>query len=148
MAEQLQALLQALQGGSSSDAASQIVATMAEMLQQQQQQATYLHQQLLSVESRLQQTPPAPTIPLTPTASVSQHPMLVDTKTLGKVDKFRGAKKDWVDWSFGLKAFLGGVDARAVKLLNWAANETDEISETDLDLLDEPEAARALNGQV
>ena len=68
MAEQLQALLQALQGGSGGDAASQVVATMANLMQQQQQQNTYLQQQLLSLEARLQQST-AQSIPATGTST-------------------------------------------------------------------------------
>ena len=44
---------------------------------------------------------------------------LIDTRQLGRIDKFRGLRKEWADWSFSFKAFLGGVERDAVKCLNW-----------------------------
>ena len=86
MAEQLQALLQALQGGSGGDAASQVVATMANLMQQQHQQNTYLQQQPVSLEARLQQSTTQSSSAVG--TSTSAIPMLVDTQTLGGVERF------------------------------------------------------------
>jgi hypothetical protein len=36
--------------------------------------------------------------------------MFVDAKNLGRLGRFKGSNKDWQDWSFAFRAFLGGID--------------------------------------
>lgn len=70
------------------------------------------------------------------------------TKTLGRIDKFKGGRREWLDWRFAFKAFLGGTDARATYCLNWAAAQNDPINDDATDLEDNADELRRLDGQV
>ena len=106
MAEQLAQLLQAaLSGQAGGDASAQLLMALAATVQQQSAQTAMLQQQLQTMEQRLQ----------TASSSREDRGALVDTKTLGKMDKFKGGRKEWPDWSFTFKAFLSGVDGKALE---------------------------------
>ena len=139
MAEQLAAILQAaLSGQASGDVSAQLLMSLAATVQQQSAQLTSLQQQLQQMEQRLQ----------TASASRDERGTLVDTKTFGRVEKFRGAKKDWPDWSFSFRAFLSGVDGKALEALSWAASQTETITDEVIDLENNPDIIHRLSGQI
>ena len=105
-------------------------AMMAGTLQAQIQANNQLSQQLLVLQqnvSSMMQSASASTQPAA-TGSGAPRNVLVDAKTLGKVEKFKGARKEWSDWCFSFKAFLGGADSPAVKAMNWAAAQVEPIT--------------------
>eukprot|EP00975_Prorocentrum_lima_P006065 1309955-Prorocentrum_lima.AAC.1 len=69
---------------------------LASTLQQQQATTAAMQNHITALEGRLAARTSSP------------PPSLVDTKTLGRVDKFEGQRKDWSDWSFSVRAFIGG----------------------------------------
>ena len=71
------------------DPGSQLLTALASTIQQQAVQAATLTSQVASLEARMQAGPTQP-----------KTQQLVDTKTLGRVEKFKGSRKDWPDWSF------------------------------------------------
>ena len=124
----IQALQQALAGQQGGEAVQQLLNILAATVQKQASQATMLQQHVQQLETR---------IAASAQAERSQTGAgLVDTKTLGRVDKFKGARKDWTDWSFAFRAFLGGVDPKAVEALHWAAAQAETITSVAIDLED------------
>ena len=124
MADQLAQILQAaLSGQSGSDASTQLLMALSATVQQQAAQTTMLQQQLQTMEQRLQ----------TASASREDRGALVDTKTLGKMEKFRGGRKEWPDWSFTFRAFLSGVDGKALEAMSWSASQTETITDEAID---------------
>ncbi len=84
---QLAAAVQAaLSGISGADAGSQLVAALASTIEQQVVQSASLHEQLQQLEQKM----------MTPTRDASST-VLINTKTLGRVSKFRGMRNDWPD---------------------------------------------------
>ncbi len=139
MAEQLAQILQAaLSGQAGGDASAQLLLALAATVQQQSAQTTMLQQQLQSMEQRLQ----------TASSSREDRGALVDTKTLGKMKKFRGGRKEWPDWSFTFRAFLSGVDGKALEAMSWAASQTNVITDEAIDSEVEAETIHKLDGQI
>ena len=81
-------------------------------------------------------------------SSNSDENVVVDTKRLGRVEKFRSAKKDWNDWSFSFRAFLGGVHPNAVEALAWAAQQADTVNSATIDLEAEAALLQTFDGQI
>ena len=139
MAEQLAQILQAaLSGQAGGDASAQLLMALAATVQQQSAQTSMLQQQLQSMEQRLQ----------TASSSRDDRGTLVDTKTLGRVEKFRGSRKEWPDWSFSFKAFLSGVDGKALEAMSWAASQTDSITDEAIDQEEQAPIIHKLDGQI
>ncbi len=111
---------------------------LATTIQQQSSAAATLQQQIQQLEARVS----AP-------GSASRAPtMLVDSKNLGRLEKFKGGKKDWQDWSFAFRANLGGIDQQTVECLHWAAIQTETIIDKVIDLERNVEMAHRMNGQI
>ena len=121
------------------DPTGQLLTALASTIQQQATQAATLLSQVASLEARMQAGQ---------TATQAKTQQLVDTKTLGRVEKFKGAREDWPDWSFSFRAFLGGVDSRSVEALHWAAAQSDQITSTVIDLETEAELLHRLDSQI
>jgi hypothetical protein len=139
MADQLAQILQAaLSGQSGSDASTQLLMALSATVQQQAAQTTMLQQQLQTMEQRLAAA----------SSTKDDRGGLVDTKTLGKMDKFKGGRKEWPDWSFTFKAFLSGVDGKALEAMSWAESQTDLISDEAIDSEDQSQIIHKLNGQI
>ena len=84
----------AIPGGGGGDPATALLGARAQTISQQAAQAAAMQQQLVRLESKLSET----------SAAALPSNALVDTKTLGRVEKFRGTRKDRSDWSFSFKA--------------------------------------------
>ncbi len=98
------AVLQSAIGSTGSgDSNSQLFVALASTIQQKAVQSASLQQQLQQFEHKL----------LLATARDTTSSMSVDTKTLGRVENLRGARKAWPDWSFSFRTFRGGVDSKA-----------------------------------
>ena len=136
MANLSAALQAALSSSSGSDAGTQLLIALASTVQQQMTQTTALAQQIQQLEMQR-------VTPLRNGANI-----LVDTKTLGRVQRFKGQKKDWTDWSFSFRAYLGGVNSLAVEALDWAAVQMDPITDGAIDLEINSELVHELNKQI
>ena len=135
MANHAAALQAALANSSGSDAGAQLLIALASTIQQQSAQTATLIQQVQQLEQQR-------SAPVRDTSNI-----LVDTKTLGRVEKFKGLKKDCQDWSFSFKAFLTS-NSMAVEALSWAVGQTDPITEAAIDLEANCETIHKLNGQI
>ena len=125
-------------GGLSPDAGTALLGALAQTIAQQAAQATTMQQQLAALHDKVTETK----------NKTGNRNMLVDTKTLGRVEKFRGARKDWSDWSFSFRAFLGGVHEHAVHALGWASSQSETITDKTIGEEAEGELLKDLNGQV
>ncbi len=121
----IDALQQVLAGHAGAEAGQQVLNILAATVQQQASQATMMQQHIQNLEAKVSAG-----------TGSGANAGLVDTKTLGRVEKFRGARKDWADCSFAFRAFLGGVDSKVVEALHWAAAQTEVISSVVVDLAD------------
>ncbi len=77
---------------------AQLMTALATTIQQQATAVASLQQQSQHLEAKVS----AP-------GSSSRVPIFVDAKNLGRLEKFKGGKKDWQEWSFAFRAFLGGI---------------------------------------
>ena len=61
-------------------------------------------------------------------------PTLVDVKGLGRPKAFSGREEDFQQWSKKTEAFFAGVIKESQMMLEWAAEQTIEITTTAIDL--------------
>ena len=61
-------------------------------------------------------------------------PSLVDVKSLGRPKEFSGREEDFQQWSKKTEAFFAGVIKESEIMLEWAAEQTMEITTTAVDL--------------
>ena len=64
------------------------------------------------------------------------------------MEKFRGGRKEWPDWSFTFRAFLSGVDGKALEAMSWSASQTETITDEAIDSELEAETIHKLDGQI
>lgn len=80
---------------------------------------------------------------------------LIDTKGLGKPEKFDGKEESFLYWRTRLEAFVTGIYPEFEVVMNWAEDEDDEISTSDLNAAFGPlhpqhrtvEGLETINGQ-
>ena len=61
-------------------------------------------------------------------------PSLIDVKGLGRPKEFSGKEKDFQQWSKKTEAFFAGVIQESEMMLEWAAEQTIEITMTSVNL--------------
>ena len=61
-------------------------------------------------------------------------PRLIDVKGLGRPKEFTGLDEDFRQWSWKTEAFFAGVIKESEMMLEWAAEQTVEITTTAIDL--------------
>ena len=61
-------------------------------------------------------------------------PSLIDVKGLGRSKEFSGREEDFRQWSKKTEAFLAGVIKESEMMLEWAAEQTVDITTTAIDL--------------
>ena len=61
-------------------------------------------------------------------------PSLIDVKSLERPKEFTGREEDFQQWSKKTEAFFAGVIKESEMMLEWAAEQTIEITTTAIDL--------------
>ena len=103
-----------------------------------EQVVTQLQQELFSlraqVASQVQMAEAARAINNLATAQVRKDtPSLIDVNGLGRPKEFSGKDEDFQQWSKKTEAFFAGVIKESEMMLEWAAEQTTEISTEFID---------------
>ena len=98
-----------------------------------EQVVTQLQQELFSlraqVASQVQMSKAVRAINNLSTAQVRKDtPSLIDVKSVGRPKEFSGREEDFQQWSKKTEAFFAGVIKESEMMLEWAAEQTTEIS--------------------
>ena len=102
------------------------------MTTKMEQVVTQLQQELFSLRAQVAsrvQIAAAQAINDLATAQVRKDtPSLIDVKGLGRPKEFSGKEEDFQQWSKKTEAFFAGVIKESEMMLEWAAEQTTEIT--------------------
>ena len=107
-----------------------------------EQVVTQLQQELFTLRAQVAESGLADAVRAINTAHVRKDsPSLIDVKGFGRPKEFSGREEDFQQWSKKTEAFFAGVIKESEMMLEWAAEQTIEITTTAVDLEFQPSEA-------